>query len=314
MRWLQFTANTQTSWGILEADRVIAVSGDPFGEWQRTARTYSLADVKIELPVMPRTFYCVGLNYLKHLKEAADKRGEVPNVPDRPEIGYRAQNALIAHDEDVVIPASATEKIHYEGELVVVIGKKAKHLSEADAMSCVFGYTIGNDVSERTWQKADRGLWRAKNVDTFKPMGPWIETSVDLEKMETIVKVNGNESNQAVHRRVDEVFHAIARRCDLDGNRRRLPRSEGRRRGRGRNHRYRYVAQSIYQRADSGKQEGMNRHTTARHGAMPVPVGPESPHSAACGISCICSCRMTPESGSNSPIHGERSSTALVWA
>ena len=53
---------------------------------------------------MPRTFYCVGLNYLKHLKEAADKAGTVPNVPDRPEIGYRAQNALIAHDEDVVIP------------------------------------------------------------------------------------------------------------------------------------------------------------------------------------------------------------------
>ncbi len=55
-----------------------------------------------------------------------------------------------------------------------MIGKKAKHLTEKDAMSCVFGYTIGNDVSERTWQKADRGLWRAKNADTFKPMGPWI--------------------------------------------------------------------------------------------------------------------------------------------
>ena len=145
---------------------------------------------------MPRTFYCVGLNYLKHLKEAADKAGTVPNVPDRPEIGYRAQNALIAHDEDVVIPATATEKIHYEGELVVVIGKKAKHLTEKDAMSCVFGYTIGNDVSERTWQKADRGLWRAKNADTFKPMGPWIETDVDLDKMETIIKVNGKETGR----------------------------------------------------------------------------------------------------------------------
>jgi 2-keto-4-pentenoate hydratase/2-oxohepta-3-ene-1,7-dioic acid hydratase in catechol pathway len=196
MRWLQFTVDGQSSWGIVEADRVIAVSGDPFGEWRRSARSHSLAEVKIELPVMPRTFYCVGLNYLKHLKEAADKRGEVPNVPDRPEIGYRAQNALIAHDEDVVIPAGATEKIHYEGELVVVIGKKAKHLTDADAMSCVFGYTIGNDVSERSWQKADRGLWRSKNADTFKPMGPWIETEVDLENMETIVKVNGNVSNR----------------------------------------------------------------------------------------------------------------------
>jgi 2-keto-4-pentenoate hydratase/2-oxohepta-3-ene-1,7-dioic acid hydratase in catechol pathway len=194
MRWLQFAAAGKTSWGIVEDDKVIAVSGDPFGEWKRTAQSHALKDVKIELPVMPRTFYCVGLNYLKHLKEAADKAGTVPNIPDRPEIGYRAQNALIAHDEDVVIPANATEKIHYEGELVVVIGKKAKHLTEADATSCVLGYTIGNDVSERTWQKADRGLWRAKNADTFKPMGPWIDTDVDIDAMQTVVRVNGAES------------------------------------------------------------------------------------------------------------------------
>jgi 2-keto-4-pentenoate hydratase/2-oxohepta-3-ene-1,7-dioic acid hydratase in catechol pathway len=184
MRWLKFTAAGQTSWGIVEGDRVLTVSGDPFGEWQKTAQSHALKDVKIELPLIPRTFYCVGLNYLKHLKEAADKRGEVPNIPERPEIGYRAQNALIAHDEDVVIPANATEKIHYEGEL------------EDNAMSCVLGYTIGNDVSERTWQKADRSLWRSKNADTFKPMGPWIETSVDLDKMETVIKVNGRETGR----------------------------------------------------------------------------------------------------------------------
>jgi 2-keto-4-pentenoate hydratase/2-oxohepta-3-ene-1,7-dioic acid hydratase in catechol pathway len=196
MRWLKFTASGQTSWGLVEGERVVAVDGDPFGAWQRTARAYPLAQVKIELPLVPRTFYCVGLNYLKHLKEAADKRGEVPAVPDRPEVGYRAQNALIAHDQDVVIPAIATEKIHYEGELVVVIGRKVKHLTEANAMDCVFGYTIGNDVSERTWQKADRGLWRSKNADTFKPMGPWIETDVDLDRMETVVRVNGAETNR----------------------------------------------------------------------------------------------------------------------
>src|SRR3981189_1933717 len=194
MRWLKFTADGQTSWGIIEGDRVTAVNGKPFGEWQRTPRAHSLADVKIELPLMPRTFYCVGLNYLKHLKEAADKRGEVPNVPDRPEIGYRAQNALIAHDEDVVIPATATEKIHYEGELVVVIGKKAKHLDEADAMAYVFGYTIGNDGRERSWKKADRGLWGAKNADTFKPMGPWIETDVDLDAIETVRRGKAEET------------------------------------------------------------------------------------------------------------------------
>ena len=179
MRWLKFSTEGQTSWGLVEGDEVIAVTGDPFSNWQHTTRKHALKNVKIELPLIPRTFYCVGLNYLKHLKEAADKRGEVPNVPDRPEIGYRAQNALIAHDEDVVIPASATEKIHYEGELVVVIGKKVKHLTEANALECVLGYTIGNDVSERTWQKADRSLWRSKNSDTFKPMGPLVVDGLD---------------------------------------------------------------------------------------------------------------------------------------
>jgi 2-keto-4-pentenoate hydratase/2-oxohepta-3-ene-1,7-dioic acid hydratase in catechol pathway len=82
MRWLKFTAAGQTteqaSWGLVEGDRVTTVNGDPFGEWQRGTQSHALSDVKIELPLIPRTFYCVGLNYLKHLKEAADKAGTVP--------------------------------------------------------------------------------------------------------------------------------------------------------------------------------------------------------------------------------------------
>ena len=84
MRWLKFTAADKTSWGIIEGDHVIAVEGGPFGEWQRTSQKHPLSQVKIELLLIPRTFYCVGLNYLKHLKEAADKRGEVPAVPRPP--------------------------------------------------------------------------------------------------------------------------------------------------------------------------------------------------------------------------------------
>jgi 2-keto-4-pentenoate hydratase/2-oxohepta-3-ene-1,7-dioic acid hydratase in catechol pathway len=92
---------------------------------------------------------------VEHVREQAAKRGEAPNIPQKPDIGYRAVNALVAHDEPVVIPRDATEKVHYEGELVVVIGRKAKHLSEAEALSCVLGYTIGNDVSERVRQRID---------------------------------------------------------------------------------------------------------------------------------------------------------------
>jgi 2-keto-4-pentenoate hydratase/2-oxohepta-3-ene-1,7-dioic acid hydratase in catechol pathway len=129
------------------------------------------------------------------VRAVAAKHGIEANLPKQPDVGYRTVNALIAHGEPVIIPGDAT-KVQYEGELAVVIGKKAKHLSEAEALSCVLGYTIGNDVSERAWQKSDRTLWRAKNADTFKPMGPWIETEVDLDALETRVRVNGAETTR----------------------------------------------------------------------------------------------------------------------
>lgn len=193
MRWIRYTADNKTAYGILDGDTITAVTGDPFDGYEKTSATHRLADVKIELPVIPKTFYAVGFNYPEHVREIAAKQGIEPNLPTQPDVGYRANNSLIAHDETIIVPKVATEKVQYEGELVVVIGKKAKHLTEANALSCVLGYTIGNDMSERTWQASDRTLWRAKNIDTFAPMGPWIETDVDLEKLETIVRRNGVE-------------------------------------------------------------------------------------------------------------------------
>ncbi len=193
MRWIRYTAGGKTAYGILEGEAITEVAGDPFEGYEKTSVRHTLGDVKIGLPVVPRTFYAVGFNYPDHVREIAAKQGIEPNLPKQPDVGYRANNALIAHDETIVIPKCATEKVQYEGELVVVIGKRAKHLSEADALSCVLGYTIGNDVSERTWQKSDRTLWRAKNTDTFAPMGPWIETDLDLDELETIVRLNGLE-------------------------------------------------------------------------------------------------------------------------
>ncbi len=187
MRWIRFGATGKTGYGILDGEQVVEVNGDPFSGYERTTRKHSLSAVKLEVPVVPPTFYCAGLNYSSHALKAGHA------LPSKPDIGYRAGNALIAHGEPVVIPSDASEKIVYEGELVVVIGKKAKHLSESEALGCVLGYTIGNDVSERTWQSSDRTFWRAKNTDTFKPMGPWIETDANLDAMETIVRLNGVE-------------------------------------------------------------------------------------------------------------------------
>jgi 2-keto-4-pentenoate hydratase/2-oxohepta-3-ene-1,7-dioic acid hydratase in catechol pathway len=194
MRWARFESNGKASYGIIEGSEIEAVEGDMLGAHKRTGRKLPLDKVKLLVPLEPQTFYAAGLNYVDHIMEQAKMHGREPNIPEKPDIGYRANNALIAHGEDVIVPKDATDKVQYEAEIVVVIGKKAKNLTEKDALSCVFGYTIGNDVSERTWQKGDRTLWRAKNTDTFKPMGPWIETNVDLDKLKTTVRVNGRQT------------------------------------------------------------------------------------------------------------------------
>ena len=191
MRWARFESNGKAQTGIVEGSVIEVIEGDMFGDYKRTGHKVALDGVKLLIPVEPKTFYAAGLNYVEHIMEQAKLNSREPNIPPKPDIGYRANNALIAHDENVVIPKDATDKVQYEAEIVVIVGKKAKHLTEENALSCVFGYTVGNDVSERTWQKGDRTLWRAKNTDTFKPMGPWIETDVDLDKLKTTVRVDG---------------------------------------------------------------------------------------------------------------------------
>lgn len=198
MRWIRYEHNNQVSYGILEGDTVQPVSGSPFDSYEKSGGQIALDQVSLLLPVVPPTFYAAGLNYVEHIKSVAASEGKETRIPEKPDVGYRAPNSLIPHEAPIIIPKDAGERVHYEAELVVVIGKKAKHLSEAEALSCVLGYTIGNDVSERDWQALDRTLWRAKNTDTFAPMGPWIETDVDLDSLRTTVRVNGETTIEFV--------------------------------------------------------------------------------------------------------------------
>jgi 2-keto-4-pentenoate hydratase/2-oxohepta-3-ene-1,7-dioic acid hydratase in catechol pathway len=193
MRWARFEQNGTPSYGVVEGDEIIPVRGSPFDSWERTSTHLKLSDVKLLVPVVPPTFYAAGMNYPEHVREIAEKVGQKPNLPTQADIGYRANNALIAHGEAIVIPKDATDQVQYEGELVAVIGRTCSHLTRDNALSAVLGWTIGNDVSERTWQKIDRTLWRAKNTDTFKPMGPWIETNLKLEDLVTKVRLNGKQ-------------------------------------------------------------------------------------------------------------------------
>src|SRR5919108_3542805 len=190
MKWCRFQSGQKLAYGIIDNDTVTEVTGSPFENYARTASTYPLSAVKLLVPVIPPTFYAAGINYREHVTEMARRRGAEPEFPPAADAGYPANNALVATDEAIVIPKDATELVQYEGELVAVSDKKCKRVSEAEALDYVFGYTIGNDVSERVWQRNDRTLWRGKNTDTFKPMGPWIVTDLDPDALHVTVRLN----------------------------------------------------------------------------------------------------------------------------
>src|SRR5690606_23097502 len=194
MRWCRFkTSDRGPSFGIIEGDRVTPVTGSPFEGYERTDEVHALEAVRLLVPVIPSTFYAAGMNFREHVTHIAHLQGREPEFPPAADVGYRANNALIAHGETIVIPRDATDLVQYEGELVVVIGRTCHNVTESEALDYVLGYTIGNDVSERTWQRSDRTLWRAKNTDTFKPMGPWIETDLNPDHATVIIRVNGTQ-------------------------------------------------------------------------------------------------------------------------
>jgi 2-keto-4-pentenoate hydratase/2-oxohepta-3-ene-1,7-dioic acid hydratase in catechol pathway len=188
--WCRFDDAGQPRYGLVEGDTVIPVAGDPFTRFERQpVKARPVHDLRWLPPVVPGTFYAAGLNYKGHAKRAS-YGGHT--VPSRPEIGYRANSALTGHMEHVVRPHDYGDPLDTEGELVAVIGRLVpRHCTRAEAMDAVLGWTIGNDVSARTWQKSDRTFWRCKNSDTFKPMGPYLVTGADPLSATTTVTVDG---------------------------------------------------------------------------------------------------------------------------
>jgi 2-keto-4-pentenoate hydratase/2-oxohepta-3-ene-1,7-dioic acid hydratase in catechol pathway len=191
MIFCRFRKDASTSYGIVEEGIVRTIEGDPFNGYKLASTRYALNDVRLLVPVMPGTFYAIGSNYHNHVVGIAKDRGREPRFYDSPRVGYRANSALAAHEADIVKPADAGPRFEYEGELVAVIGKPARNVSPDEAAECIFGWTIGNDISERDWQAKDPTNLRGKNCDTFNPMGPWIVTGVDIRDMTTNVRING---------------------------------------------------------------------------------------------------------------------------
>jgi 2-keto-4-pentenoate hydratase/2-oxohepta-3-ene-1,7-dioic acid hydratase in catechol pathway len=189
-KYIRFTSGATAAYGILDGETVREIAGDLFGDHAETGATYRLAEVKLLHPCEPTTILCVGLNYKSHL-------GGRPQ-PKQPEIFYKPLSALQDPGGPIKIPRDATD-LHYEGELVVVVGKQVKNITADQARDAIFGVTCGNDVSERNWQHGagkDLQWWRAKGSDTFAPFGPVIVTGIDYSNLLLTTRLNGEVVQQ----------------------------------------------------------------------------------------------------------------------
>jgi 2-keto-4-pentenoate hydratase/2-oxohepta-3-ene-1,7-dioic acid hydratase in catechol pathway len=143
--------------------------------------------------VQPSKIVCVGRNYAAHAKELGNE------VPKQPLLFLKPSSSIIGHDETIVMPG-ASQQVEYESEIGVVIGRQARKVSAADAMSYVRGFTCANDVTARDLQKVDGQWGRAKGFDTFCPVGPRVAEDVDWTNLTVIGRVNGMERQRgSVH-------------------------------------------------------------------------------------------------------------------
>ena len=172
-----------TVYASLREDGYHLILGDIFAEWGELSERYEGEYVLLP-PVSPSKVVCLGANYMKHAEDLS------LDVLPEPTIFLKPPSAVIASGEEIRYPLNAT-KVDYEAELAVVIGKRARNVSEEDALSYVLGYTAANDVTERDMQKKDGQWTRAKSFDTFCPLGDMIETDVTSEDLEIIGKRNG---------------------------------------------------------------------------------------------------------------------------
>jgi 2-keto-4-pentenoate hydratase/2-oxohepta-3-ene-1,7-dioic acid hydratase in catechol pathway len=183
-RYVRYSAAGRTSYGILEEHTVRELHGTPFSGAEPTGIKLNLADIKLLAPCEPSKVAAVGRNYKSHIAD----RGLEP--AKEPGLFWKPSSCIIGTEDNIVIPEGA-HNVHYEAELVIVIGKKGKNIPVAEAPKHIFGVTAGNDVSERDWQKNDLQWFRAKGSDTFGGLGPCIVQGLDYNDLLVQSRLNG---------------------------------------------------------------------------------------------------------------------------
>lgn len=190
MRIVRFAWRNKIGYGILREDLIHGLAEDPFTAfagrtgYQLDGKTYALDSVKLLAPCLPSKIVALGLNYRPHAAEAQQE------PPSNPLIFIKPSTAVIGPDDPIVLPRR-WQRVDYEGELGVVIGQKARFVTEEQSREYILGYTCVNDVTERRWQKDDGQWTRSKGFDTFAPVGPWIETEVEGDDLKIETYLNG---------------------------------------------------------------------------------------------------------------------------
>lgn len=196
----RFHSAGERFYGEVRGDAVHRLTAAPWLDAVADGTVLPLAGVRIDVPVAPTKVIAVGLNYADHIAEM--KRTPLGT----PLIWFKAPSSLLPHDGTIEI-AFPEHQTHFEVELGVVIGREAKNVGAGDALAYVFGYTVCEDISDRDLQSAEKQFGRAKSLDTYTPVGPFIHTEVDVADVPIMLRQNGEVKQQA---RTSQMIYSIA--------------------------------------------------------------------------------------------------------
>ncbi|MFB6824530.1 fumarylacetoacetate hydrolase family protein [Streptomyces virginiae] len=186
MRIVRFEKAGTIRYGLLADGEVVPLINGPFGplDVPSDAPRFPLQEVRLLAPVTPGKVLAIGRNYAEHAAELGNE------VPEEPLVFLMPGSAVIGPGEAIVTPPY-TDELHHEAELAAVIGRTCRDLTPEQVPAHVLGYTCANDVTARDLQGPDRQWWRAKGSDTFCPIGPWVETELDVRAVGVRATVNG---------------------------------------------------------------------------------------------------------------------------
>ena len=173
-RWIRFDDAGVMRYGLVADDQVRVIEGAPWNDPRPTGRTISLQEVRVAVPTDPKIVLAAAYNFRSHLGER--------EAPTEPQFFWKTPQCLIADRQRIELPVGAGNA-HYEAELVIVMGRTTRNATIEEAANAIFGYTCGNDISERTWQKTDVQWWRAKASRTFGPVGPVVVSGADWQSL-----------------------------------------------------------------------------------------------------------------------------------